>query len=65
MFEKRNHNVVEAKGSIPYWVIAERIGVHENTVQNWMKKKMSAEREKIVMRAIADIKEEIGRKGDV
>jgi transposase-like protein len=65
MFKKRNHIVEEAKGSIPYWVIAERLGVHENTVQNWMKKEMSKERKEKVMYAISEIKEEIRKEGDM
>ncbi|MBT2729201.1 hypothetical protein J7E63_20090 [Bacillus sp. ISL-75] len=64
MFRKRNLNVVEAKGRIPYWVIAERLGVHENTIQNWMKKEMPKERKEEVLGAIAKIKEEIEKKGD-
>ncbi|MCM3670282.1 hypothetical protein M3181_14965 [Mesobacillus maritimus] len=64
MFRKRNQNVVEAKGRIPYWIIAERLGVHENTIQNWMKQEMSRDREEQVLSVIAKIKEEIERKGD-
>lgn len=65
MFKKRNHIIEEAKGIIPYWVIAERLGVHENTVQNWMKKEMSEERKKEVMGAIAEIKEEMRKEGEM
>jgi len=63
MFKKRNQLIEEAKGTIPYWVIAERLGVHENTIQNWMKREMSEERKEKVMRAINEIKKEIKRKG--
>ncbi|KON85667.1 hypothetical protein AF332_01625 [Sporosarcina globispora] len=65
MFKKRNQMIEEAKGTIPYWVIAERLGVHENTIQNWMKREMSEERKDKVMRAINEIKKEIKRKGDM
>jgi transposase-like protein len=63
MFKKRNQAIEEAKGSIPYWVIAERLGVHENTVLNWMKREMSEERKEKVMCAIAAIKEEMSKEG--
>jgi hypothetical protein len=61
---KRNKEIREAKGAIPFWIIAERLGVHENTVQNWMKREMSQARKEKVMCVIAEIKEEIRKKGD-
>ncbi|MGW9164978.1 hypothetical protein ACWGPZ_27015 [Priestia megaterium] len=61
MFKKRNENIEKAKGSIPYWVIAEKLGVHENTIQNWMKKEMDEERQRKVMLAIEQIKKQIGK----
>jgi hypothetical protein len=64
MFKKRNKIIEEAKGNIPYWVIAERLGVHENTVQNWMKKEMSEDRKIKVLSVIDGIKEDMRRKGE-
>jgi transposase-like protein len=64
LFKKRNEVVQEAKGRIPYWVIAERLGIHENTLQNWMKAEMEEERKDKVLRAIEEIKNDV-RKGDV
>ena len=63
MFKKRNENIEKAKGSIPYWVIAEKLGVHENTIQNWMKKEMDEERHGKVMFAIDEIKNQIKKEG--
>ncbi|MEK4067585.1 hypothetical protein [Peribacillus sp. FSL R5-0717] len=62
---KRNKEIREAKGIIPFWVIAERLGVHENTFRNWMKSEMSEGRKEMVNSAIAEIKEEIEKKGDL
>lgn len=56
---KRNLDIREAKKSIPVWVIAERLGVHENTFHNWMKKEMVSERKAEVMTAIEEIKQEV------
>lgn len=50
---------MEAKGQIPYWMIAERLGVHENTVRNWMKSEMSKDKKTKVLAAIAEIKKEL------
>ncbi|WP_338449315.1 hypothetical protein R4Z09_24525 [Niallia oryzisoli] len=62
---KRNLEIREVKGKIPFWVIAERLGVHENTLRNWMKSEMLEERKREVMGAIAQIKEEMKKKGEV
>lgn len=62
---KRNLEIREVKGKIPFWVIAERLGVHENTLRNWMKSEMSGELKREVMGAIAKIKEEMRKKGEV
>jgi len=56
---KRNQDIREAKGNIPTWVIAERLGVHENTLHNWMKKEMCKKRKESIMSAIVEIKKEL------
>lgn len=43
---KRNLEIRKVKGIIPFWVIAERLDIHENTLHNWMKTEMSRERKK-------------------
>lgn len=60
---KRNQEIRKAKGIIPFWVIAERLAIHENTLHNWMKTEMSRERKKKVMGAIKEIKEEMKKEG--
>lgn len=49
---KRNSKILKAKGNIPYWVIADQMGVHENTVRNWMKREMGPEKEALILAAI-------------
>jgi phage antirepressor YoqD-like protein len=56
---KRNDEIREAKGSIPNWVIAERLGVHENTLNRWMRKEMSNEMKQKILAAINEIKNEL------
>ncbi|MCF6796616.1 hypothetical protein L1M59_10840 [Bacillus sp. ET1] len=56
---KRNQDIREAKEDIPTWVIAERLGIHENTLHNWMKKEMCKRRKERIMNAIVGIKKEL------
>lgn len=60
---KRNHEIRNAKGVIPFWAIAERLEIHVNTLHNWMKTEMSREQQKKVMGAIKEIKEEMNKEG--
>ena len=54
---ENNNDILIAKGSIPYWVIASQIDVHENTVRNWMKREMLPVKKAMILRAIEEIKE--------
>jgi len=51
-----NLDVVTAKGWLPYWRIALELGIHENTLRNWMKTQMTPERNRKVLEAINKIK---------
>ncbi len=49
----------ELKASkIPYWKIADKLGVHENTIIRRMRKELSEEDYKRFCAAIAEIKKE-------
>ncbi len=43
---------------IPYWAIAERLGVHENTIIRRMRTELSENDRKAFKKAIAEIKAE-------
>jgi DNA-binding Lrp family transcriptional regulator len=43
---------------IPYWKIAEKLGVHENTIIRRMRKELSEDDRKAFFAAIAEIKKE-------
>jgi uncharacterized protein YjcR len=52
-----NTPILKEKGVIPYWEIASRLGVHVNTVRNWMKSSMNPKQREMVLEAIKAIKE--------
>jgi AcrR family transcriptional regulator len=54
-----NQEVKEAKGSIPLWRIAKKLGVHEMTVIRWFRDEMEAEKKVRVLGAIQEIKTEM------
>jgi lambda repressor-like predicted transcriptional regulator len=58
-FFERNAEILEAKGSIPMWAIADQLGVHKNTLRNWMEREMPQEKKEMVIAAIAAIKQEL------
>lgn len=54
------YQVDEAKRQIPLWVVANRLGIHENTFRNWLNKKdMHDERKEAVVSAIRDVRSEL------
>ena len=55
----RNKDIREMKGNIPFWIIAEKLGVSENTVLNWLKKELSEEKRLEFVEAINQIKKEL------
>jgi len=56
---KRNEDIRQIKGKIPTWIIAERLGIHENTFYHWMRKEMKPERKQEVIAVIEEIKKEV------
>ncbi|WP_409276388.1 hypothetical protein V1499_23160 (plasmid) [Neobacillus sp. SCS-31] len=56
---KRNAEIIQAKGSIPLWLISSYLNVHENTVRNWMRREMDQEKKSMVLAAIEKAKKEM------
>jgi len=56
---KRNKDVREAKGSVPAWVIAEKLSIHEKTFYGWLRFEMSDDKKKTVFKAINEAKKEL------
>jgi hypothetical protein len=53
---KCNDDIRRIKGDIPYWLIADRLGVHEVTFIRWMRKELSPSLKTKVVQAIGEIK---------
>lgn len=58
----RNEDIRELKGNIPFWIIAERLGVSENTVLNWMKKELTENKKSEFENVINQLKDEFSLK---
>lgn len=56
MLLKANKEIRSAKGSIPNWVIAEKLGVHEVTFIRWMRKELPKKEKERILFAIDEIK---------
>lgn len=57
----RNEDIKKAKGFIPNWVIAEKLGVSENTIYRWMRQELSDDKKQRILNAIKDIKREFAK----
>ncbi|MEN3132678.1 hypothetical protein [Bacillus albus] len=55
----RNQDIKNLKGRIPNWMIAEKLGVHENTVIRWLRSDLSVDRKRKIITAIEGIKAEV------
>ncbi|MDA2597304.1 hypothetical protein ACTFOZ_17120 [Bacillus cereus group sp. MYBK71-2] len=58
MVTNRNQDIKGMKGKIPNWMIAEKLGVHENTVIRWLRSDLSIERKQKFITVIKEIKRE-------
>ncbi|MEF7637391.1 MULTISPECIES: hypothetical protein [Bacillus] len=54
----RNQDIKNLKGRISNWMIAEKLGVHENTVIRWLRSDLSTERRQRIIMVIEEIKKE-------
>lgn len=57
-FLEKNAEIIKAKGDIPYWIIASQLGVHENTIRNWMKREVDPVKKVKLLKVIEEIKQE-------
>jgi transposase-like protein len=55
----RNQDIKKAKGNLPNWAIAEKLGIHENTLYRWLRSEMSDEKKQLVIDAINELKREL------
>ena len=55
---QRNPSFWEEKGRIPLWLIAERLAVHENTLNRWLRAELEPEKLQHLLTVMNEIKKE-------
>ncbi|SMQ60893.1 hypothetical protein SAMN05444673_0436 [Bacillus sp. OV166] len=55
-FYQRNEDIRRAKGSIPNWAVAEKLGIHENSFYRLLRNEISSEKKKEILEIIAQLK---------
>lgn len=61
MFKRRNQDLRKYRDQekIPNHAIAEKLGVHENTLMRWLNKELSKEKKQHILSAIEEVKKEM------
>lgn len=54
----RNEEIRKAKGSIPNWVIAEKLGIHENSFYRLLRQELSEEKKEEILKIIEGLKQD-------
>lgn len=52
----RNAELRKAKGNIPNWLIAEKLGIHENSYYRLLRKELHPTKKKEIMKIIEELK---------
>lgn len=55
---------MKADTEIPFWRIAERLGIHENTLLRWMRTELSEEKKAAILFEIKNLHDERLMKND-
>lgn len=55
--EDRNKEIMLAKGNIPLWAIALKLGVHEQTLHRWLRVEVDETKKQRILEAINQIKQ--------
>ncbi|RBN42931.1 hypothetical protein DMN50_02520 [Priestia megaterium] len=55
MFE-RNKEIRQIKGNIPIWAIAEKLGIHENTLYRKLRKELHESEKKEIIKIIKNLR---------
>ncbi|MDQ0339698.1 hypothetical protein J2S00_002491 [Caldalkalibacillus uzonensis] len=58
---ERNQDIRQLKKGIPNWLIAERLGIHENTFIRKLRKELPKEEKLKILAVIDELKQELGR----
>jgi len=54
----RNEEIRRAKGSIPNWVIAEKLGIHENSFYRLLRQELPKEKKEEILKIIEELKQD-------
>lgn len=57
-FIKRNEEIKKAKGSVPNWVIAEKLGIHENSFYRLLRQELTKEKKEEILKIIEELKQD-------
>ncbi|MFC0472501.1 hypothetical protein ACFFHM_18950 [Halalkalibacter kiskunsagensis] len=57
-YYERNRDIRKAKGNIPSWVIAEKLGIHENSYYRLLRKELPGNKKDKILKIIEEIKSE-------
>jgi hypothetical protein len=57
----RNKEIRDLRGNVPNWLIAEKLGVHENTVYRLLQKPLTDEKKQRIIEAIEQAKSEFNQ----
>jgi hypothetical protein len=58
LLEQRNRQLRERFGNIPRWRVAEKLGIHEQTLVRWLRYELPEERKERIDAAINELKQE-------
>lgn len=53
----RNEEIRRAKGSVPNWLIAEKLGIHENSFYRLLRQELPKEKKKEILEIIEELKQ--------
>lgn len=57
--ENNKIRVAARVAGVPFWKIAQKIGISEPTLTRWLRMPLSAEREGIILAAIKELEKEV------
>jgi transposase len=55
----RNSDIKEAMTGIPRWAVAEKLGVHENTIYRMLRKELTNKERQAILNAVKAAKKEL------
>jgi hypothetical protein len=60
----RNEEIRRAKGTVPNWLIAEKLGIHENSFYRLLRQELSKEKKEEILKIIEELKQDSCLKED-